>query len=393
MTEPVSLSTRTGLPLLTLGFRPFFLAAGTSAVLSMLIWLGMLRGLIPINTLYAGSAWHAHEMLFGYALAVIAGFLLTAVRNWTGQATAAGAELAALLALWLVARTLPWLPLPAWAGALLAAAFPLLLAFSLRNPLWSGPNPVNRVFLLLLAGMGGAAFWSHLRALGVAPPGWLNADTLMLDLILMTLLIVSGRVLPFFTRAALPGATPRTSPRLETLTFVAAGCWIASDLASPWPSLTGAAAMTLALVLALRIGGWHDRRAWGVPILAVLYAGALWLIVGLILSAFAAFGLVAPNPALHALTAGAIGVFTLGMMVRITLGHTGRAMRATPMLTAAFVAVNVAVLMRVVFPLLWPSAYGLWMLVAGLLWTAAFATFVLVQGPMLLRPRADGRPI
>jgi uncharacterized protein involved in response to NO len=146
-------------------------------------------------------------------------------------------------------------------------------------------------------------------------------------------------------------------------------------------------------VLALRIGGWHDRRAWGVPILAVLYAGALWLIVGLILSAFAAFGLVAPNPALHALTAGAIGVFTLGMMVRITLGHTGRAMRATPMLTAAFVAVNVAVLMRVVFPLLWPSAYGLWMLVAGLLWTAAFATFLLVQGPMLLRPRADGRPM
>jgi len=393
MTKPISLSTRPSLPLLTLGFRPFFLAAGASAVLSMLVWLGMLRGLIPINTLYAGSAWHAHEMLFGYAMAVIAGFLLTAVRNWTGQATAAGAELAGLLALWLVARTLPWLPLPAWVGALLAAAFPLLLAFSLRRPLWSGSNPVNRVFLLLLAGMGVAAFWSHLRALGVAPPGWLNADTLMLDLILMTLLIVSGRVLPFFTRAALPGAQPSSSHRLETLTFVAAGCWVASDLASPWPWLTGAAALALALLLGLRIGGWNDRRAWGVPILAVLYAGGLWLIVGLILSALASFGLVAPNPALHALTAGAIGVFTLGMMVRITLGHTGRPMHSAWLLNAAFVVVNLAALVRVFFPLLWPGAYSLWMAISGLLWVAAFAVFLIVQGPMLLGPRADGRPI
>jgi uncharacterized protein involved in response to NO len=326
-------------------------------------------------------------------MAVIAGFLLTAVRNWTDQPTAAGAELAGLLALWLVARTLPWLPLPAWIGALLAAAFPLLLAFSLRRPLWSGSNPVNRVFLLLLAGMGIAAFWSHLRALGVAPPGWFSADTLMLDLVLLTLLIVSGRVLPFFTRAALPGAQPRSSPRLETLTFVVACGWVVSDLVGPWPWLTGVAALLLALLLGLRIGGWHDRRAWGVPILAVLYAGGLWLILGLVLSALADFGVLAPNPALHALTAGTIGVFTLGMMVRVTLGHTGRPMHATPMLNAAFVAVNLAALIRVFFPLLWPGAYSLWMALSGLLWVAAFAVFLLVQGPMLLAPRADGRPI
>ncbi|MGB5736609.1 MAG: NnrS family protein, partial [Thiohalocapsa sp.] len=324
---------------------------------------------------------------------VIAGFLLTAVRNWTGQATAAGAELAGLLTLWLVARTLPWLPLPAWIGALLAAAFPLALALSLRRPLWSGQNPVNRFFLLLLAGMGLAAFWSHLSAVDVAPSGWLNADTLMLDLILMTLLIVSGRVLPFFTRAALPGAQPRSSPRLEQATFAAAVCWVASDLFSPWPVLTGAVALCLAVVLALRIGGWHDRRAWGVPILAVLYAGSLWLMLGLMLSALADFGVLAPNPALHALTAGTIGVFTLGMMVRITLGHTGRPMHATPVLVAAFVAVNGAALVRVFFPLLWPGAYSLWMAISGLLWAAAFAAFLMVQGPMLLRPRADGRPI
>lgn len=381
------------MPLLTLGFRPFFLAAGASAFLSLLVWLGMLHGLFPINLQFAGSAWHAHEMLYGYAMAAIAGFLLTAVRNWTGQQTAAGAELAGLALLWLLARALPWLTLPALLGAGLAAAFPLLLGWSLRRPLWGGQNPVNRVFLLLLAGMALAAFWSQMRAAGAVPPGLLDADTLMLDLILLTLLIVSGRVLPFFTRAALPGAEPHSSPWLEKLTFIAAGVWISADLASPWPILTAAASLTLAVILSLRIGGWHDRRAWGVPILAVLYAGALWLIAGLALKALAELELVAPNPALHALTVGAIGVFTIGMMVRITLGHTGRPMSAPASLTAAFVAVNAAALIRVFFPLLWPNAYSTWMLLSGLLWVGAFAVFLLVLGPMLLGPRADGKPI
>ena len=383
--------------LLALGFRPFFLAAGVSPCLSLLVWLAMLQGLLPINLQFAGSAWHAHEMLYGYAMAVIAGFLLTAVRNWTGQQTAAGAALAGLLLLWLLARALPWIALPAWIGAALAAALPLSLAWSLRRPLWSGPNPVNRVFLALLAGMALAAGWSHLRAAGAIPlglmPARLSADRLMLDLILLTLLIVSGRVLPFFTRAAVSDANPRSRPWLETLTFAAAGVWITADLASPWPALNAATALVLALILALRVGGWHDRRVWRIPILAVLYAGALWLILGLVLQALAALALIPPNPALHALTAGAIGVFTIGMMVRVTLGHTGRPMTTPPALVVAFVAINAAALIRVGFPLLWPGAYGTWMLLSGVLWSGAFAAFLVVIGPMLLAPRVDGRPL
>ena len=385
------------IPLLRLGFRPFFLAAGLSGCLSLVVWLAMLRGLLPINLQFAGSAWHAHEMLYGYAMAVIAGFLLTAVRNWTGQQTAAGAELAGLLLLWLLARALPWMALPPFVGAALTAAFPLLLAWSMRRPLWSGPNPVNRVFLVLLAGMALAAFLSYLRAADALPAGLaaalLDPDRLMLDLILVTLLIVSGRVLPFFTRAALTDAEPRSSTWLETLTFAAAGIWMAADLASPWPALKAAAALALALMLALRIGGWYDRRVWRIPILAVLYAGAFWLIAGLLLQALAELGLMAPNPALHALTAGAIGVFTIGMMVRVTLGHTGRPMVAPAALTAAFIAVNAAALIRVGLPVLWPDGYSAWMLLSGLLWSGAFAVFVVLIGPMLLAPRADGQPI
>lgn len=393
--KPLASSRR--IPLLTLGFRPFFLVAGISGCLSLVVWLAMLRGLMPINLKFAGSAWHAHEMLFGYALAVIAGFLLTAVRNWSGQQTAAGAELGGLLLLWLLARALPWMALPPVVAATLAAAFPLLLAWSMRRPLWNGPNPVNRIFLALLAGMALAAFWSHLRAAGALPPGLplgkLDADRLMLDLILLTLLIVSGRVLPFFTRAAVAGAEPRSSAWVETLTFVAAGAWIAADLASPWPALNAAAAFALASILALRIGAWHDRRVWRIPILAVLYAGAFWLIGGLVLQALAELGLMAPNSALHALTAGAIGVFTIGMMVRVTLGHTGRPMVAPAALTAAFVTVNAAALIRVGFPVLWPDAYSTWMLLSGLLWSGAFAAFLFVIAPMLLAPRVDGRPL
>jgi uncharacterized protein involved in response to NO len=393
MPESKPLVSGPKIPLFALGFRPFFLAAGASSCLSLLVWLAMLNGLLPINLQFAGSAWHAHEMLYGYAMAAIAGFLLTAVRNWTGQQTAAGAELAGLLLLWLMARALPWVALPSWLGAALAAAFPLMLAWSMRRPLWSGPNPVNRIFLALLAGMALAAFWSNLRAAGAAPEGLLDANALMLDLILLTLLIVSGRVLPFFTRAALAGADPRSHALTEILTFVAAGAWIAADLASPWPVLNAVTALALALMLTIRIGAWHDRRVWGIPILAVLYAGACWLILGLVLRALAELGLMAPNPALHALTAGAIGVFTIGMMVRVTLGHTGRTMVAPNVMTAAFIAVNAAALIRVGFPVLWPHAYGTWMLLSGLLWSGAFAAFLVVIGPMLLRPRIDGRPI
>lgn len=380
-------------PLLSLGFRPFFLAAGVIGCLSLLAWLAMLHGLLPINLRFVGSAWHAHEMLYGYTLAVIAGFLLTAVRNWTGQDTASGAELAGLVLLWLIARALPWLALPVWGDALLAAAFPLALALSMRQPLWNGPNPVNRVFLLLLGGMAVAAAWSHLSAAGAVPAGLLDADGLMLGLVLITLLIVSGRVLPFFTRAAINDAEPKSHQWLEILTFVTAGAWLAADLISPWPALKAITALAFALSLVARLSGWHDRRAWRIPILAVLYAGALWLVGGLILDAGAELGLMAPNVALHALTAGAIGVFTLGMMVRVTLGHTGRAMVSPPSMTAAFVAINLAALVRVAFPLLWPAHYNSWMLLSGLLWSGAFAAFLVVIGPMLLAPRVDGRPI
>jgi uncharacterized protein involved in response to NO len=397
--SPVPL-VRPQLALFALGFRPFFLAAGVLAATAVPLWLAVLGGLVPAMPALGGAAWHAETMLFGYGSAVVAGFLLTAVRNWTGMATASGVELAALLALWLAGRIAPWLPLPgslagALAGALpavLDVAFPLALALSLRAPLWSGPNRANRVFLALLGGMAAASLLFRLGALGALPGGALAGERLMLGLLVATLLVVAGRIMPFFTRSAIAGAAPRVRPWVERLTVGLAAAWIAVDLATGAGPLAGALALALALVQAIRLWGWHHRGAWAIPILAVLYLGYSWLILGLGLAGLAGLGVLAPFPSLHALTVGALGVFTLGMMSRVTLGHTGRPMGAAPLMRAAFVAINLAALTRVFGPLLWPSAYWTWLICSGLLWTLAFVAFLWVHGPMLVAPRADGHP-
>ena len=390
--------------LLALGFRPFFLAAGIWAPLSLALWLAMLNGWLPPVRYYSGTTWHGHEMLFGYALAVIAGFLLTATRNWTGMATASGWELGALVGLWAAGRLAPLIPLPGVLVAALDLGFPLMLAVSLFRPLWWGPNPVNRVFVLLLFGMAFASVAVHLQALGITSGGALVGDRLMLGLILLTLLVVGGRIMPFFAQTAIPGAAPRTDRRVERAIVGLGVLWVLMEAVSqlpmpdqPWirqplEVLTGALAIAFAAMLGLRLRGWHDRRVWTIPILAVLYIGYLWLILGLILNGLAHLGWLAQYPALHALTVGAVGLFTLGMMGRVTQGHTGRLVSASGWTVASYLALTLGAAVRVFGPLLWPTGYTTWMTVSGCLWVLAFVLFLAVHGPMLVRPRVDGKP-
>lgn len=392
MSDTPVILTRPGSAILALGFRPFFLAAGIWAILSLMLWLAMLRGWLPMDPYYGATTWHAHSLLFGYGPAVIGGFLLTATRNWTGMTTASGAELGALLALWVAGRLMPVLPVPGALAAVVDIAFPLLLALSLWRPLWRGPNPVNRVFLGLLAGMGAASLLVHLQALGITGTTALTGDKLMLGLILATLLVVAGRIMPAFTQGAIGGAAPRSWLWVERLTFGLAGFWILADAMTHTSPLTGVLALALALVQGIRLWGWYDRGVWTAPLLWVLYTGYLWLVLGLALNGLAHLGLLAPFPALHALTVGAVGVFTLGMMSRVTLGHTGRALGAGAPMVAAFVILNLAALVRVLVPLIWPAIGGQGVMVAGILWVIAFGLFLWVHAPMLLRPRVDGRP-
>ncbi len=378
--------------LLALGFRPFFLAAAALALLAMAIWLARLWGLLPGDTYLGGTAWHAHEMLFGYVGAVIAGFLLTAARNWTGIATPTGSRLGALVLLWLAARLGPLLPLPPTLIALLDLAFFPALALALIAPLWQGKNKSNRVFLALLAAMTLANLLVHAQALDLLAHSASRGSRLMLDLTLLILLIVAGRIMPFFTQSALPGSQPVNRPWVEGASFAVATALALINLLTPVPALAAIPLLALAALQAIRLAGWYDGRAWRNPMLAVLYAGYLWMIAGLALDGLSALGLLPPFPALHALTTGAIGVFTFGMVTRVTLGHTGRDMRASLATVAAFLAINLAALTRVVPALLWPSQYALWLGLSGGLWILAFGIFLWVYGPMLMGPRVDGRP-
>ncbi|MBK5965147.1 short-chain dehydrogenase [Thiocystis minor] len=383
--------TLTAIPVFALGFRPFFLAAGLSAILSVAVWLAILSGFWPQPSHLAGTAWHAHELLFGYLAAVLAGFLLTAARNWTGMPTATGARLAALVGLWLAGRLAPWLGLPPWLVVLLDLAFFPALALALWRPLWHGPNPVNRVFLVVFAGMTLAGAMVHLDALGLLAGGATRGHRLMLDLVLAILLLVSGRVMPFFIKSGIDGARPRVFPILERLTFGVAAGLLILDLIQPFGLLAGVLAIALGLLQLARLLGWHDRRIWTTPMLTVLYVGLLWLALGLILDGLPAFTALTPRGALHALTVGALGVVTLGMMSRVSVGHTGRAMQAAPLTLVAFVLINLAAALRGLAPLLAPAGYQAWLMAGGLCWILAFGLFLWVHAPMLLSPRPDGK--
>jgi len=388
-TEPTKV---TGWAPLALGFRPFFLLAAVSAVLMMVLWVPVWRGKLAPPAYYDPVAWHSHEMLFGYTLAVVAGFLLTAVRNWTGVATWTGPRLAALGLLWLLGRLLPWIPgVPGWLLICVDVAFLPALVISLSGPLWRGQNRVNRVFILLLGVMGLVSVLSHLQLNGIAT-GLGDARRVMLELILLLIVLVAGRVLPFFTRNVLPGFQPLSRPWVEKASFVLIGLIATAELVR----LPAVGLAVLWLVFAplqlFRLSGWFERRVLGLPVLWVLHAGYAWLALGSLLYGLSLLGLFNASAALHALTLGVVGVFTLGMMARVSRGHTGRPINVSRLTASSFVLINLGALIRVFGPAVLPAHYALWVDLSAGLWILAFGLFSYRYAPLLLRPRVDGKP-
>ena len=382
-----------GPALLALGFRPFFSAAAVAAILLMLIWLTTWVGRLRIPDYYGSIGWHSHEMLFGYAAAVIAGFLLTAVRNWTGVNTPTGTPLALLVLIWLAGRLAPFLAglLPAWLVALADLAFLPALALAIAPALWRGSQKVNRIFVPLLLLMALANLLVHLQALGVAGSATRGMDT-MLFMVVFLVALLGGRVMPFFTQAVIPGFKATRRQWLEFTTMGAFAVLIGLQLFASPPLLTGLVALLLALTQMLRVAGWHHPGVWRIPILWVLYTGILWLIAGLLLLALSSFGLLGSNLAKHALGVGGIGILTLGMMARVSLGHSGRPIEPARSIAIAFILLNVAAALRVFGPLLPFGAYTFWVHLAGGIWIICFLLFCRVYLPILSRPRIDGKP-
>ena len=389
--------TPASLPVLAKGFRPFFLLAALYATLMVPLWLAVVNGRVAPSPYLQPSLWHAHEMTWGFVSAVVAGFLLTAVGNWTKRETATGAPLLALALLWVAGRAAMLLSgvLPRGVPAAVDLAFLPALALLLARPLLAAKNHRNFVVVAIVLALFAANLLVHIEALAVLPWGWARRATLTsVDLIVLLILIIGGRTFPMFTRNATGVATIRNIPWLDRTCIAAMTALLLVEALMPAAEHAIAVlAGVVGLLAVARAIHWGARYSWRDPLLWVLHVGYAWLVLGLLLRAAAGiFGELPGSAATHALTVGGIGTLTLGMMARVSLGHTGRMLVAPRPVTAACVAITLAALARVLVPWFAPAQYAVGLFAAGVLWVLAFAVFLVAYAPILFRPRVDGRP-
>lgn len=381
-------------PLLSYAFRPFFLLAGLQAILAMLLWALALHGLHWPGAPTLGADWHAHAMLAGFAGAVVAGFALTAVANWTGRPPVSGAPLAALVLAWLLGRlamlTAGALP-PAWVGAA-DLLFPAGLVLLLTREIVAAGNQRNLVICVILAAWTLLVLAFHLDRAGLWPGARWPALLLMTHLLLVLITLIGGRIVPNFTanwlRQHRPDITPPASRRWVELGILPLALATAiSDVAAPDRPIAGVLALLLAGLHTLRLSGWRGIATRAEPLLLVLHLAYGALALGYLLLALSALAPDFPrSSAVHLLTVGAIGGMILSMMTRVTLGHTGRPLTAGPATVIAYALLAAAAITRTASPLATTLAQPLLDL-SSALWIAAFLVFLFAYAPPLLLPR------
>ena len=373
-----------------LGFRPFYLVASVFAAVSIPLWIGQYAGYLP-------DAWshsmfgHAHEMLFGYALAVVAGFLFTAVRAWTGQATPTGATLASYVLLWIAGRVMVVTPYEIVA-ALVNAAFPIAVAVGIGIPLVRSGNRRNYFFVLLLFLLSAAALVYHLSVLGVLDFPALAGLQVALDLVMFIIAVVGGRVIPMFTNNGIPGTRATRNALVEKFALGGVLVLLIADVLQASSKVIAVLALAVAIAHAARLYLWQPWRTSRTPLVWILHASYGWIVAYLVLRSLAASGMIAMPLAIHALTIGAIGGMTMGMMTRTARGHSGRALTADGFEVACFVLIQLAALSRVLGAMLFPDTYLATVIASGICWSLAFAIFSVRYWPVLSRSRLDGKP-
>lgn len=379
-------------PILRGGFRPFFLGGALWAVVALAAWLMVLAGQLIIPSAFDGLAWHRHEMLFGFVGAVIAGFLLTAIPNWTGRLPIAGAPLAGLFGLWLAGRIAMMFSAtlgPAVAAMVDVGFYFLLALVAAREVIEANNRNVPIVGLLLLFGVANGL--DHLAAAGIVIDPALPWQ-LAVALVTLMISLIGGRIVPSFTRnwlakqgltRGLPGQPGRFDLVAIGLTALGLIAWIAAP--SGW--LPGAMLAVAAAAQAIRLARWKGWKAITDPLVLVLHVGYAWVPIGLGLLVAAQLGAPLPqSAAVHALTAGAMGTMILAVMTRASLGHTGRELRAGPATTLIYLLVTAGAVLRVAASLSVVD-YRMGMDVSGLCWIGSFVLFVLSYGPILFAPR------
>jgi uncharacterized protein involved in response to NO len=388
--RPQGKPASSGFALWSSGFRPFYLLASTFAALSILLWICQYSRHLPTAYL-SNSAWHGHEMLFGYTMAVVAGFLLTAVRNWTGKPTPTGRILIALAVLWMAGRVLVLTPFPI-AAAMVNAAFPVAVAICIGIPLVRSRNRRNYFFIVLLLLLGFAVLAFHLSQLGLF--SWPSHASLQagLDVVLFIMAVMGGRVIPMFTNNGVPGANAKRHALLEKFALGTVILLFAADLLQLPQTVIATIALISALAHGMRLYLWKSWRTLAAPLVWILHAAYAWIVMHLALRGLAGLDLLAGSYAIHALTVGAIGGLTLGMMTRTARGHTGRPLIADGFELTVFLLIQIAAIVRVFGGMASPALYLASVQLSGLFWAAGFGLYVVRYWPILSRPRLDGKP-
>lgn len=368
-------------------FRPLFFCAALAASLGMLAWGAFLHfGWLPPAALQNPFHWHAHVMLYGFAGALVGGFLLTASGNWTGMATTTRRSLWLLTATWVVARILLLAPLPFWVGALFDLGYLFGLAWLVGRVLWLSKNTRNAflVFILLSYAALDIAFYAGVRA----GDGVVSTRALVgtVDLLTVLMLAIGGRVIPFFTARKLAGHVAWTNNSVTIAVNGGAALVLLCGLCGAPGRARGVLMLIVAMLTLVRLIGWRGWRAWRGPMLWVLHLGYSWLAIGLVVRGMALLDIYAMPEidTLHGLTVGALGTLSLGMMVRVAQGHSGGLIRSNAALTPMFVLPSIAAILRLGFnqPSGWVSAAAAWFI--------AYTTYLGVIGPLLVRGRAAG---
>jgi uncharacterized protein involved in response to NO len=383
-------------PILALGFRPFFLLAAIFAAAAIPLWILIYEGILDPVSHLPPTIWHGHEMVFGFVVAVIAGFLLTASSHWTGWQTASGWKLGLLTGLWIAGRIAMTAGshFPAWLAVGLDVAFLPVVAVGLAIPILRVGNRRNIALPVILLVLGAMNMAIHLAALGVIDCDPARGLRIAIDLILLMIGVLGGRVIPSFTKNALPHVRVNPRAKASALALLSLAALAISEAAIGTPGVTGSLALLAGAVNAVRMRGWGSLGTAHHPMLWILHVGYAWLAIGLILRGIGDLtGIIPVDAGIHALTLGAIGSMTIGMMSRVALGHTGRSIRPARLTIAAYWLVNAAGALRVAFAFIPDDPFRTASLTAsGALWSMAFLCFALVYLPILGRPRVDGRP-
>jgi uncharacterized protein involved in response to NO len=384
-------------PLWSAGFRPFFLVAALHGAAVIGLWTGTLEGLgLPAPARYFGpSVWHAHELIQGFTVAVVAGFLLTAVQRWTGVAMPRGKGLAALVSLWAVGRAASAFAgtLPGELVAALDLSFLPVLAAVVGRAVWRAGSRRNYFIPALLAALWACSAAVHLDALGVLDHIARPALAAAVDLLLTLTIVITGRIVPMFTRNATDRTGIESRPTLDRLAIGATvTCGLASLVGAP-PALLGMFAALAAVAIIARAWRWGAQHTAGNPLLWVLHVGHGWAAIAMGLRALSHWtGWIDPLTALHAATAGTISMLCVGMMARVSLGHTGRDLSSPRLASASFALLALAAALRVFSPsVLPPSSWHVGMAAAGLAWCTALVLYLIAYASILIGPTPEAR--